>query len=226
MQSQHLASENVQGEMKRCSKCKDKKQKSAFYLESRASDGLKGHCKACHMAGTASWKRRHPEAEKAMQHRYRERHKSTLRASVRAWRRANPDIFAERRARWEAANPGWQERRAAAKNTVLKNWRKNNPEAVLELLHRRRARLAGAEGSYAAKDISKLYAEQGGLCANENCRVSIESGFHRDHIQSISTGGSNYIENIQLLCQSCNIMKGHRPMAWLLAKTKQEAHRA
>ncbi len=37
---------------------------------------------------------------------------------------------------------------------------------------------------------------------------------------SLAKGGGNYYENYQLLCSSCNRVKGARPMEYLRAKIK------
>ena len=41
-----------------------------------------------------------------------------------------------------------------------------------------------------------------------------------DHIIPKAKGGGNYLENYQLLCSSCNRMKGYRTMAYLRMKNK------
>lgn len=38
--------------MKKCSSCKEEKQKSEFYKDKRTSDGLKSQCKKCHCLST------------------------------------------------------------------------------------------------------------------------------------------------------------------------------
>lgn len=41
---------------------------------------------------------------------------------------------------------------------------------------------------------------------------------HIDHVMPLRLGGSNYIENIQLLCRPCNLSKGSKhPAVWLAA---------
>jgi site-specific DNA-methyltransferase (adenine-specific) len=41
-----------------------------------------------------------------------------------------------------------------------------------------------------------------------------------DHIVPKSKGGGDYFENYQLLCSSCNKIKGNRPMEYLRMKIR------
>lgn len=59
-----------------------------------------------------------------------------------------------------------------------------------------------------------LYGEQYGNCAG--CGVHFESrNLEVDHIISRRNGGTDHIENLQLLCGSCNRIKGDRGMEYL-----------
>jgi 5-methylcytosine-specific restriction endonuclease McrA len=69
----------------------------------------------------------------------------------------------------------------------------------------RRARQLEAEGAFTEVEVRALYAAQGGKCIY--CKVVLGDRFTRDHIKPLSKGGSNYISNIQLLCNSCNCKK-------------------
>ena len=62
-----------------------------------------------------------------------------------------------------------------------------------------------------------LYGEQAGHCAG--CGVHFEyRNLTVDHIIAQDRGGTDHIENLQLLCGSCNSIKGNRGMDYLQAK--------
>lgn len=66
----------------------------------------------------------------------------------------------------------------------------------------------------------KLFKEQCGHC--NACSVEMRIvDFEIDHIVPKSKGGGDYYENYQLLCGSCNKIKGDRPMEYLRIKIKQ-----
>jgi len=63
----------------------------------------------------------------------------------------------------------------------------------------------------------QLYKEQKGRC--NACDIDMRIvDFEVDHIIPRAKGGGNYYENYQLLCASCNRIKGARPMEYLRAK--------
>lgn len=78
---------------------------------------------------------------------------------------------------------------------------------------KRRARKRLAPGSFTETEIFILYRDQDGKCAR--CHECLPPNFHRDHIVPLSRGGSNYINNIQLLCPSCNCRKSSKLMSEL-----------
>ena len=75
----------------------------------------------------------------------------------------------------------------------------------LERQNERRALTLQAEGSFTEAEVGQLHAKQRGRCIY--CRTKLGDRFHRDHIEPLARGGSNYITNIQLLCPSCNARK-------------------
>ena len=65
----------------------------------------------------------------------------------------------------------------------------------------------------------RLFKEQNGLCngcGNDYLLKDLEI----DHIIPQTKGGGDYYENYQLLCGSCNRIKGKRPMEYLRLKIK------
>ena len=66
----------------------------------------------------------------------------------------------------------------------------------------------------------KLFKTQKGLC--NACKTKFEiRHFDIDHIIPKSKGGGDYYENYQLLCGSCNRIKGNRPMEYLQMKVRE-----
>lgn len=100
----------------------------------------------------------------------------------------------------------------AENNKRAQIWKKENPErkSVLDkaATHRRRARIAQAEGSHTADDIENLLALQRNNCAT--CRQALPKAYHVDHIEPLAKGGSNGKTNLQILCPTCNLTKGCR----------------
>ncbi|MDR0613925.1 MAG: HNH endonuclease [Dysgonamonadaceae bacterium] len=63
----------------------------------------------------------------------------------------------------------------------------------------------------------RLYKEQNGLCNACGSAFDIRN-LETDHIIPKAKGGGDYYENYQLLCSSCNKIKGDRPMEYLRLK--------
>ena len=65
----------------------------------------------------------------------------------------------------------------------------------------------------------RLYGDQEGNC--QGCRTHFEARhLEIDHIIARSKGGTDHRDNLQLLCGSCNRIKGDRGMAYLRAKLR------
>ena len=67
-----------------------------------------------------------------------------------------------------------------------------------------------------------LYGQQEGLCAG--CRGDFPFKlFEVDHMVPRSRGGTDHLDNLQLLCGHCNRVKGDRPQEHLIARLKEMA---
>lgn len=112
--------------------------------------------------------------------------------------------------RWSQNNP--EKRRA-----IWNKWRDNNPESFRKSVKaresRRRARKKDAEGFCTHYHIQALYDFQEGRCFHCDCDIS--TGYHIDHWIPLSKGGSNWPENLRLLCSHCNQTKYNKlPWEW------------
>lgn len=68
-----------------------------------------------------------------------------------------------------------------------------------------------------------LFGEQEGVC--RGCRNLFPfRNFTIDHVVPRSKGGSDHVDNLQLLCGACNSIKGDRPQSYLLARLKALDH--
>ena len=91
---------------------------------------------------------------------------------------------------------------------------KENPDAVRALKGRRRAAEFRADGHHTAADIKRIFADQGGICAA--CKIDVSGGYQVDHVRPLSRDGSNWPENLQILCKPCNCSKNDRTMCeWI-----------
>ena len=65
----------------------------------------------------------------------------------------------------------------------------------------------------------QLFGKQEGVCGG--CKVGFPfRNFTTDHIVPQSGGGSDHLENLQLLCGACNSLKGNRDQAYLIARLR------
>jgi 5-methylcytosine-specific restriction endonuclease McrA len=154
---------------------------------------------------------RDPETHKARTARYLATDKA--KAVRKAYYLANVETIKKRAKDWKVQNPErvleLREKHYEANKEKIINrvaeWNAANPDGQRTRGRNYRAKLHAAEGSHTREQIQALYASQGGKCAY--CSVSLKKGYHADHIQPLSKGGSNWISNIALACGPCNNRK-------------------
>lgn len=72
----------------------------------------------------------------------------------------------------------------------------------------------GAENKYNHKPITKAQRQRIFSRDKQKCqKCGSRKNLHIDHVVPVSKGGSSDDENLQTLCQACNISKGNRPQA-------------
>jgi 5-methylcytosine-specific restriction endonuclease McrA len=100
-------------------------------------------------------------------------------------------------------NPSWKDGRAVD----ARLYRKSRQHLYTFYQKRRAARLKNAEGTHTFAEWETLKAQYNWKCP---CcgRSEPTIKLTQDHIIPLIRGGSDNIENIQPLCQSCNSIKG------------------
>ena len=146
------------------------------------------------------------EGQKEYFKKYYMENKDDLKERSIEWRNKNKDRAKELLKLYKEKN----------KDKIIAE-RKKNLERSRGYNAKRRAKMRQSGGSFKKKDIDDMFISQSGLCVA--CGVNlINSGYHIDHKVPLSKGGTNWIENIQLLCPSCNLSKNNKDYDLWLAE--------
>lgn len=184
--------------MRTCAKCGKSEEQVPFFLS------IRYRCKPCHTAANKISREKHLEARRAQKREYQRENREKMNRTSREWAEKNrPRVYAAIR-KYRASGRSLEMERAR---------RKANPEPARARVRTRRARLQGAEGTHTSEDVERLLQSQRHRCAA--CGGCVASGYHVDHKVPVSRGGSNWPDNLQILCPRCNLSKGARtPEEW------------
>ena len=130
--------------------------------------------------------------------RYNERNAERLRLERK-------EKYAANKVTAKAAATEWRHANKEAHKLAVKRYRKANPEVKRAEKAKRRAAIKGVGGSYTKADIKALHEAQGGICIY--CPATLVV-YEVDHVMPIALGGINDRSNLQLLCPTCNRLKG------------------
>ena len=172
--------------IKRCTKCLEYKPVEEFSTDKRAKSGLQSSCKECQKIY------RQNNKEQILE--YLEKTKEQRGEKMREYYLKNKD--------------------------AINNWRRNYyaKEGKLKVLagnlKRKAEKISTSDGSVTESFLKDLFIIQNGKC--NICGKDISDKFHVDHIIPLSRKGQHKSDNIQLLCQGCNLKKSNKVVEDLL----------
>lgn len=197
---------------KRCGKCHEVKPVEQFYNDKNRKDGKYPSCKPCFKLYTD----RTREARLKRQSDWYFKNKERLNAKGRVWNQENREAHRVAAHAWSLRNPERRrqiardyEARMRAKDPtrtrrMLREDRDRNPDRWREYRRNRRARKAGAPGTFTEQEFRLLCDQYGNRClACGRTDVRLVP----DHVITFAQGGTNWITNIQPLCFKCNSAK-------------------
>ena len=161
----------------------------------------RGDCRPCAKESKRKHYKSNREKVCSDLRKYYEANRYQALARQRKWRESNREKAAEYHRKWREDNPDKELK-------CRRNWQKANPDKVKEISHNRRAKIKGNGGILSTNIIKTLIARQKNKCVC--CGVSLNSGYHLDHIMPIALGGLNNDSNVQLLTPVCNMRKGSK----------------
>ena len=113
--------------------------------------------------------------------------------------------------KWFSDRPGYSTEKS-------REWKKKNEEKakIQSRLHSHKRRQQKRDGKITAEQISDLFEKQKGTCVVCKCPLT---KYQIDHILPLSKGGNHSIDNVQLLCPTCNRNKCNKdPIDFMQSK--------
>ncbi len=179
--------------MKLCKKCGKWRHTDEYSLNHDHWDNLSHICKNC--SRYLNRKRYHENKER--------------------YRRSNREWYRKNREKVLRYGREWYHKNRKRKLEQGKQWYRNNPAKSRVIWHRYKTRKLNADGDFTSEEWEAILRH---YCPDGRCLAcGKKRKLTNDHVIPLSQGGSNYIANIQPLCQSCNSRKGchkttdHRP---------------
>ena len=164
--------------------------------------------------------------EKAYQKKYRETHREEFRAYGKKYYHSSKGQVTRRRylathpwqpkEHYKIAKKRWHEDNKVRRYAMYKVYRRNNLLRMRARDQRRLSREHQAKGVITVQLIQRVYErniKHFGTLTCYLCSKPILFGKdHLEHKTPLSRGGTNYISNLDVACQSCNMCKRNKTL--------------
>jgi hypothetical protein len=173
---------------------------SAFYSDRQRRDGLTAYCKTCILVQSHEWYQQHPDKKRETSRKWRDTHREHHREVQRLYRIRHPERATNNK-------PGYYQARYQKDKERLRERARlrGRRDPVARKIHKRNydARKRGAEGTFTRSQWQALCGWFGSICLGCGANAKLEV----DHVVPLSRGGTNWIQNLQPLCRTCNASK-------------------
>ena len=205
--SQNMASgikfQNIN--FRKCNKCNTLKSIDEFPKDNHKKGGYRYYCRECQKKYYKTYYNKNKEKQKE---RVKEYYWNNLE-KIKSYCQKN------RKKRSIYANQ-YRKKNKEKLNLYRNQWRKENPEKRKMNDKNRRGLQNNAEGKITSTILKYLKRRAMGKC--EYCG-KIETNLEIDHIIPLSKGGTNKLNNLALVCKSCNSSKKDKDLIeWINLK--------
>jgi len=183
----------------KCCTCKEIKEISNFCKSKTTKNGFEPRCKNCNQSRNKVQYLKHKEKRIIYVEKYRKENVEKIKEYLKSEKNKKNRAL-NRQKNNEAINK--KEKEARLKNIVNRRISERIKSSRRRLLARNTYK------KYNAKDIQALKEKQLNKCIY--CKKDIKNKYHIDHYEPLSKGGADSIENIQILCPSCNMKKHNK----------------
>jgi 5-methylcytosine-specific restriction endonuclease McrA len=185
---------------KRCPSCKIEYENpfEAFDKDRSKVDGLCGECKKCLHGRNNKYTQTHKTEKRDYMQRYNQEHLEENREYTQEYDLEHRED----------------------KRDYMREYHRANPQVSRAFIQRRRAlKRERDDGTVTSSVVKQMLDECGRRCMNTECGAT--SHLSIDHIVALDgpSKGWHTVGNIQILCRSCNSLKGtktidYRPSNW------------